>query len=172
MQTQYVIFSLLAIFIAYRIIMRVRRTIGWQKLQPRKMRVMATIFGIIGMIFLVEGAFHSISLMSDVIGIVAGVILAYYGASLTRYEQREGDWYYRPNNWIGGIVTVLFFGRLIYRIYGLATMPAFGGSGGNLSSMDAMRTMATGWTSGLLLVMFSYYVIYYLLLLNKRKHFA
>jgi hypothetical protein len=41
---------------------------------------------------------HPTSLISDGLGILIGIILAYYGAIMTRLEQRDGHWYFRPNN--------------------------------------------------------------------------
>lgn len=169
MQLQNMITVLLAVFILYRIYLRVRRTIGWQQLNPGKMGVMTAILFIIGLIFLIGGALHPISLISDAVGILVGVILAYCGASLTRFEQRGGRWCYRPNTWIGGTVTVLFFGRLIYRVYDMTTMTAPGGFQEGPTLTDRLQSMAGGWTAGLLLVMFAYYLVYNAILLRKEK---
>ncbi|ULO05598.1 hypothetical protein H1230_21305 [Paenibacillus sp. 19GGS1-52] len=75
MQLQSFIYVIIGAFIVYRIVLRVRRSIGWQTLNLRRMRIFTVIFSIIGLIFLFEGAFHMISLISDAMGILVGVIL-------------------------------------------------------------------------------------------------
>ncbi|WP_052487035.1 hypothetical protein [Gordoniibacillus kamchatkensis] len=162
MQLQTIIPILLGIFILYRIYLRVRRSFGWQQLNPGKMGTTIIVLSVIGLLFLIVGGLHPISLISDAIGILFGVSLAYVGASLTRFEQRNGSWHYRPNTWIGGIVTLLFFGRLIYRIYGIFTTTSGGG-------LDRLQAMAGGWTAGLMLIMFAYYVVYNMIILQKQK---
>ncbi|TVY10906.1 hypothetical protein [Paenibacillus cremeus] len=169
-QPQSLIYIVVGIFILYRVFLRVRRTIGWQQLNPGKMQAMAVIFSIVGLIFLVEGGVSPINLISDALGIAAGGALAYYGAMMTQLEQRgDGRWYYRPNVWIGSLVTVLFLGRLGYRFYTMYTMSQSGHSmAGGFNSFTG--TASVSWTTGLMLIMFAYYVGYNLLLLRKKKH--
>lgn len=115
-QQQYTIIFVIAL-VMFSIFRRVRRNIGWQQLKPGQMKTRAVLFLVVGAIFLAQGVIHPISLISEAAGIVLGVILAYYGAALTRFEQRDGRWYYCPNAWMGSIVIAIFFGRLIYRMY-------------------------------------------------------
>jgi hypothetical protein len=162
---QNLIFILLGAFILYRIYLRVRRTLGWQQFKPGRTKAFTVIFCIVGLIFLIEGAYRTVSLISDVTGILIGVALAYFGAATTRFERREGSWNYRPNTWIGSIVTVLFLGRLALRIYDMLTMP-------NASGLQGLQTMTGGWTAGLLLIMFAYYIVYNSILLIRQKQLA
>lgn len=162
----------LVLFSIYR---RVRRNIGWQPLNTRTMTFRTVIFLVIGALFLTASGFHPISLISDVVGIVLGIVLAYYASVMTRYEQRNGGWYFRPNTWIGGAVTALFLFRLIYRFYEAYTLTSQGGlpqgqSANGLQSISYSGT--TPWMSGLLLIMFAYYAAYYLLVMNKQKQHA
>jgi disulfide bond formation protein DsbB len=163
-----VIIIALILFSIYR---RVRRTIGWQELNSKGMMFRVVLFLVIGLIFLVEGALHPVSLISDIVGVLLGIILAVYSAGMTRFEQREKRWYYRPNTWIGSIVTALFIIRFIFRFSGILTQ-------GNLSSLQSGQqagmqnfgsTMGNSWTAGLMLIMFAYYVIYYMILIRKQK---
>jgi hypothetical protein len=170
LQLQIVLYVIIGVFILYRIFLRVRRSVGWQQLNPGKMRLFAAIFFFVGLIFSVEGAFHTVSLISDAVGILIGVILAFYGAVMTRFELRGGSWYYRPNTWIGSIVTLIFFGRLILRIYDMYMMANHVGLQEGLTLTDRMQTVVGGWTAGLLLVMFAYYVVYNMIILRKQKH--
>jgi hypothetical protein len=173
MQLQSIVTIILGIFILYRIFLRVRRNIGWQQLNPGKTQVLIAIYFIIGLIFLISGAFHPISLISDAAGILIGAIIAYYGADMTRFEQRDGRYYYRPSAWIGSLVTAIFLGRLIYRMYEMYLQVNLGGPQGGFSMTDRLATMGYNadapWTSGHLLIMFAYYVTYYIILLRKQK---
>ncbi len=161
-----VIVIILVLFAMYR---RVRRNIGWQKLRRGNLRYRIMIFLIIGVLFLAGSAMHPISLISDVIGIGLGLLLAYYGVKFTEFEQREDSLYYRPNTLIGMIVTVLFLGRFLYRFYlmykigpSLTTTTSSGGQ-------NVSYSFGNPWTTGLLLIMFAYYSIYYWVLLRKQK---
>lgn len=169
MPSQFLIVILVLIFILYRSFRRVRRSIGWQRLNPEKMRTFTVILFVIGSIFLAEGASHAISLVSDAAGILIGIILACYGAATTRFEKRDGGWHYRPNTWIGIAVTVLFFGRLIYRIYVMFAMTTSDAAPNGSVLGSGLQSMASGWTSGLLLIMFAYYIAYNIILLRKQK---
>jgi uncharacterized membrane protein len=161
-QMQIVVIALIAIFVLYRIFRRLRRNFGWQRLNSRKLQMSTAILTILGIVLFALGASHKSSLISDVAGIVIGVILAYIGAAMTRFEQREGHLHYLPNTWIGAIVTVLFLGRILYRIYFAATQT-------DLAAADRLQSVTGGWTAGLMLVMVSYYVVYNIFLLSKQK---
>jgi putative flippase GtrA len=166
MELKVMVMILIGVFLLYRIFQRVRRNIGWQLLNPKKMRVSAVIISLVGLVFLVEGGMSAASLLSDLAGIAAGVILAYYGALWTRFEQRGGSWYYRPNLWMGSLVTVLFLGRLVYRIYDIYTIAKAGGLQNGFAG--SLQASSTGWTAGLLLIMFAYYAVYNTIILQKR----
>jgi len=171
-QHSYTIIIIIALII-FSIYRRVRRNIGWQKLRQGSMLFRIILFLVIGLIFLAEGVFHPVSLISDIVGILLGSLLAYYSVSLTHFEQREGRLYYRPNIWIGSSVIVIFLARFIYRFYGLY-------AGGALSGVQQSQTngaqtaglmLGNSWTTGLMLIMFAYYVIYYTILVKRQKHF-
>ncbi|MDQ0200328.1 CcdC protein domain-containing protein [Neobacillus ginsengisoli] len=172
-QTSYSVF-IIAALILFSIYRRVRRNIGWQQLSQGKIWFRTVLLVIIGLLFLGEGIFHPISLISDVVGIIIGIILAYYSAGMTRFEQRDGGLYYRPNTWIGSIVTVIFLARLGYRIYGIYTQGSLGGVKTDQTSgwQNMGYTAGNSWTSGLMLIMFAYYVIYFIILLRKQKHLS
>ncbi|WEG13226.1 hypothetical protein PU629_02350 [Pullulanibacillus sp. KACC 23026] len=153
--------------IAWSIYRRVRRNIGWQLLYRGNLVFRIILFTVVGLLFFAEGVVHPISLISNIAGILVGCILAYYGITLTKLEQREGRVYYLPNIWIGSIVTVIFLARFIYRFYGLFSSGVMSGQSSNMQNMG--MTMGNSWTSGLMLIMFAYYIIYYVVLMKKEK---
>ena len=163
--------AIIIFVIGFAIYRRIRRTVGSQPLKIKRLRVRIIIFLVIGLIFLVSGVMHPISLISDLVGCVIGAVLAYYGAGLTRYEQRDNTWYFQPNPWIGGVVVVLFLGRFLYRFYEMYSLGLLNGTGSTSeSSLHQMNMLSgTSWTSGLLLIMFAYYIVYFILLMRKEK---
>lgn len=166
MSAQVMISLLIGVFIVYRLYRRVRRTFGWQTLNLAKMRIFTVILSVLGLVFLAEGFLHPVSLISDLIGIALGFALAYYAAGLTRFERRGAQWAYLSNPWIGGLVTVLFFGRLAYRVFDMVQY----GFSQNMSVQ--LQHMAGSWTSGLMLIMFAYYIAFNMLLLGKQKRLS
>ncbi|MBB6733204.1 DUF1453 domain-containing protein [Cohnella zeiphila] len=163
---------LIVCLVAFAVYRRVRRTVGWQTLRPKSMTVRSVILCVLGVLFLVLGGLHPVSLVSDIIGIVLGIVLAYVGASLTRFEQRGGKLQYLPNPWLGTIVTVLFLGRLAYRMYwmfsrsGQDAMQNVSGAGANpFTGMGG-----SSWAAGLMMIMFAYYVAYAVLLLRGSSN--
>ena len=170
-QHLYTVVIIIALFI-FGVYRRIRRNIGWQELNPRKLVIRTCIFFIIGLVFLSGGLTHPISLISDVVGILTGILLAYYGAALTTFEKREKHFYYRPNTWIGSTVTFIFLARLFYRFYRMYSSGILTTAGSNQqpsSYQNISTAVGSSWTSGLLLIMFAYYIFYYLILLKKKK---
>lgn len=173
MNISHILVFVLGAFIVYRIFLRVRRNITWQPLHPGKIQVFSVVFLIIGLLFLAGGAMHTVSLVSDSAGILIGLLLAVVSASITSFEVREGRLWYRPNLWIGMLVTVLFLGRLAYRLYEsyAAGAPAAGQAAASVT--DRLASIGYDsqypWASGLLLMMIAYYFTYNLILLRKGK---
>jgi len=166
--TSIIVIAGLVLWSIYR---RIRRNIGWQQLNPRRMGIRITIFSAIGIVFLSLGVVHPVSLVSDIIGIMIGTGLAYYGGTLTQFEQREGRWYYQPNPWIGGLVTVIFLGRFLFRIYKISLLEQTGAfQAGQSNQMQTMNdAVGNSWGAGLILIMFAYYIVYYFLILRRQK---
>ncbi|NBD24123.1 DUF1453 family protein [Paenibacillus glycinis] len=160
---QELIVILIVCLVGYRIIRRVRSQFQWIELRPRRLGFRIALFAAIGVLFMAEGGMSAVGLVSDALGILIGAALGIVGASMTAFERRGGELHYRGNAWIGGVVTALFVGRLVYRIYfALASS-----TGGDWNSADFFAA-GSSWTSGLALIMFAYYVVYYALLLKQR----
>jgi len=163
--------ALIVLIFLLGIYKRARRNIGLQRLSQGYLLFRIILFTVVGLIFFIEGAIHPISLVSNIVGIMIGAILAYYAVSSTTFEQREGKLYYRPNIWIGSLVTLIFLLRLIYRFYEVFENTSLKdlqkqqpyGAGNPFSSLSH------SWSSGLILIMFAYYIIYYAILLKRLK---
>ncbi|AZN39030.1 hypothetical protein [Paenibacillus albus] len=160
---QQIIIVLVVLLVGYRIFRRVYSNFSWTAIRPRRLGFRIGLFAAIGVLFMVGSGFTAASIVSDVLGIMLGVALGLVGASMTSFERRGADLHYKANVWIGSIVTALFIGRFAYRIYGVVTMPQ------GQDSYNFAQSGGSGWASGLILIMFAYYVVYYAFLMNKGK---
>lgn len=157
---------IIVVLVVFRMMRRAQRMFSWQRLKARRLWIVSAIMGTIGSLLFIGGASHVESLISNTLGIVLGILLAYFGALYTRYEQQEGIWKYRSNEWIGGAVTALFFGRVAYRVYQMIDQ---GLLQDDARFAESMQSFGGSWTSGLTLIMFAYYLAYNLYLLRKNR---
>ena len=108
--------------IGFAIFRRVRRTIGRQPYQPRRMQVRMVVLGIVGAIALLF-SFRNIEVGGAMVaGLVGGAALGLFGLRHTKFETTPQGQFYTPHTYIGLFVTLLFLGRLAYRF--LIVMPA------------------------------------------------
>lgn len=164
--------AIIVLLLAFAVYRRIRRNIGWQPLGRRRFIFRICIFFLIGLLFLSQGLEHPISLVSDAAGIAIGAGLAFYGFGLTKFEKRKDEqWYFQPNTWIGSAVLALFLGRLVYRMYSIYEMGLLsGGAEAQAAAVNMNQIPGATWTAGLILIMFSYYTVYFILLMRKEKH--
>jgi hypothetical protein len=166
----YTLFAALIIFSVYR---RLRRNFGAQALRPKTMTVRIVILLILAAILL-PTALHSVEfLLLAVAGIGAGLGLGLFAASRTRFERRDGLLYFIPHTYTGLLVTALFIGRLIYRLFELYASGALAGKLPADPGADPYGTQAmlrSPLTLGIFFVLIGYYVTYYCRLLMKSRH--
>lgn len=100
---------------------RVRSQFGPQPIRRKKMTARVVIFVVLGGLF-ASLAMHDMGLLAGLGGgTVAGVALGLLGLRFSRFQLDpiKGDCYV-PNPYIGGLVTVLFLARLLWRFTMLA----------------------------------------------------
>jgi len=167
------VFAALVLFVIYR---RLRRSFGRQPWSPVRMWIRLGLLAIVG-VSLAPTLLRSPGFfLAGICGLAAGVGLGAWGAAHTRYQRTAERLYYIPHTYTGILVTLLFLGRLIYRMVMLSSAtpppgdpPAFGTPDAYLNT-SAMMTSPL--TIGLLYVLVGYYVYYYGRLLWKVKHIA
>jgi hypothetical protein len=108
--------ALLVPLIVWRVYLRVRRTIGRQPWQPRRLVGRAIFFGVISGLYALAVMTNPTRLAALAGGMLLGVPLAWWGLHLTEYEETPEGKFYTPNLWIGLTLTLLFVGRLAYRL--------------------------------------------------------
>jgi hypothetical protein len=106
---------------------------------------------------------------ADALGLIAGLGLAVWAASRTRFERDGGRLYYVPHTFSGVVVSVLFLSRLIYRllsVYGVAERMGGTAAAPDVSFATAARSPLT---MGLFFVLVGYYACFYSLVLLRAR---
>ena len=102
--------------IVWRVVARFRRHVGRQRSSPVRHWIH---IGLFPALILLVGAMtwphtNGVALLS--LGTVAGIALAQYGLRLTHFEPTKQGLFYTPKAWLGILLSVLFVGRILYRI--------------------------------------------------------
>jgi hypothetical protein len=165
-------FAILLVFLVYR---RFRRNFGQQPLRPVRMRVRAVLLLVIGSLLLPESLRSTTFIAALLGGLSAGIALAVWGAARTRFLRVADRLYYIPHTYTGIAVSLLFLGRLVYRL-----IQAYGDAhAGRVAALDpasqpfgAAGMLRSPLTLGLFYLLVGYYVCYYGIVLRKAKRVA
>jgi len=150
--------------VAIRMYGRVRRNIGRQRLQPKRLIAGIIIFAVVTCLLGVYSLIFPRLLVGLGGGLVLGVLLALLGLHLTRFEATPEGRFYTPNPYIGIGLSVLFVGRLVYRLVLLSSI-----SGNPVQAPSLMQSSLSFFVFGLLA---GYYMAYYIGLLRSRTSSA
>jgi hypothetical protein len=171
------LFAALVVFAIYR---RFRRSFGRQPLRPARMRVRMVLLTILVCLLLPAALRSTQFLAAEVVGAGLGIGLAVWGAQRTRFLAHDGQLYYVPHTYTGIAVSLLFLGRLVYRIaqtYGGAHAPAASAlaanayaSGEPAQAVVPASMLKSPLTVGIFLLLAGYYLCYYGWVLWKSKH--
>jgi len=156
------LFVALAVFAVYR---RLRRSFGRQPLSPVRMRIRIGMLALIGSLVLPTSLRSAAFMSATVLGLMAGIGLGVWGFARTRYQRIDGRLFYIPHTYTGILVSVLFIGRLVYRMVSLSVTDSRARPGSALM-------IASPVTLGLLFVVVGYYGFYYGRVLWKVKRIA
>jgi hypothetical protein len=150
MTTAQLLPALIIPFVGWRIYTRVRRNVGRQPFHERRWKTTVIIFSVMSLLL---GAFASRSLPALgglAGGLALGAALAVVAFNLTRWESTPAGNFYTPNTAIGLGVTLLFIGRIAYRIVTIVSLsPAERAAAGGMASFQNPLTLLTfGITAG------------------------
>jgi hypothetical protein len=159
-------FLVLIPLIAWRMYSRIRRNIGRQPLSKVRPYVTLGIFPLL-VVLLAFGASQSPTKQAALLGalaggILGGIVLGYYGHKHTRFEVTPQGLFYTPNAHIGIALSVLFVGRLLYRMLFLY-------SADPTAPQSAASFTASPLTLGIFGLLAGYYVTYAIGLVKWRK---
>ena len=106
----------LAPLLAWRIYVRFRRLVGRQRLSRVRPWITLIILPTIVVLlaFAAYGHFERLLWLSG--GILVGSLLGVYGLRHTRFESTPEGLFYTPHAHIGVALSVLFLGRILYRL--------------------------------------------------------
>jgi hypothetical protein len=165
----YVIASL-AVLLIYR---RFRRSFGRQPMRPVRMWIRIAVLILLGCSLLPYAFKSGQFLLVELAGAMAGTALGFWGARHTRYATYEGRLHYVPHTYTGVAVSLLFIGRMVYRVvewYG--ENGALGGPSAVSQGFAPPPMMKSPLTVCLIFVVVGYYVCYYAMVLWKSKRIS
>jgi hypothetical protein len=102
--------------VALRIYGRMRRNIGRQTLRPKRMMVRIVLYAVLTLVLAGFAVMNSRLLLGLLGGLALGAPLGWAGLRLTQFETTPEGSFYTPNPYIGGALSILLAGRLVYRL--------------------------------------------------------
>jgi hypothetical protein len=94
---------------------RIRRSFGRQPWQPRRTMARTALLSLVLVALILAAFFVPGAGWGLGAGLVAGVVLGAFGIAHTQVESIDGMRSYTPNPWIGGALSLLLVGRLVWR---------------------------------------------------------
>ena len=105
--------------IVWRMYSRIRRNIGRQHFSKWRPWLTMTIFPIIVILISMSALSQPLKLLAMAGGIAAGAALGVFGTRHTKFENTPDGIFYTPNAHIGIALSVIFFARVVYRMFQL-----------------------------------------------------
>jgi len=124
-------FLIIVPLVAWRAYSRIKRNIGRQPLSKVRPIITMCIFPLLVALFAWRALEHARpELMYALVGgIIGGIVLGSYGHKHTKFEVTPQGLFYTPNAHIGIALSVLFMGRLLYRMFVLYSANPYAQSG-------------------------------------------
>jgi hypothetical protein len=166
---------LIAALVVFALYRRLRRSFGRQPLRAGRMTVRIVLLGIVACALL-PLALRSVQfLAAELAGGALGMGLGLWGAGRTRFVMFRGKLHYVPHTYTGIAVSLLFLGRVVFRVVQVYTDMHAQHAGALSAAGSANGFAAPGMarsplTAGIFFVLMGYYVCYYSLVLRKSKH--
>lgn len=153
-----------AALVVWRVRARWRRMVGRQRLTRLRAPITLLVFGLLMALFAFAAAHQPVSLATLLGALAAGAALSRLGLRLTRFEALRGQGlFFTPDTRLGVALSLLFVGRIAYRLIELATAPP----GLDHSLAQFARSPLTLGVCGLLA---GYHMAYALGLARWRRH--
>jgi hypothetical protein len=127
MNSKILIWLVVGVFVGWRIYMRLKRNIGEQQFRPKRLKFYIVVFSLatVGCAILSVG--HQPVLLGWLGGTVLGVLLGWWSLRLTTFATIAAGRFYTPNAHIGIGLSLLFIGRLLYRVFAVYSNLSFAG---------------------------------------------
>jgi hypothetical protein len=157
--------ALVVPFIAWRVYLRARRSIGRQPFQPNRLLVRIGIFSVVSLLMGAASFSYLPSLAALAGGLVLGGLLSLVGLRLTRFEDTPAGKFYTPNTALGVALLALFVGRIAYRLFVIFGEPLIGDGPAPRMFQSPLTLLIFGLTAG-------YYIAYNAGVLVRAKRGA
>jgi len=161
---KYLIPVLLVGFLIYR---RIQKTIGFQKYTPSRLIFRIVLFSLVVTLILCLTILQPMSLISDLVGIILGLVLVFFAIKNTIFETRSEGLFYRTHIWVELTVLFLFFARLLYRFYNMSLVMGSAQSGERMDTN--LNDLRNPLTSAVFFIICTYYIGYFLFILKHAK---
>jgi hypothetical protein len=162
MSSHFIIPLFIILLVAFRVWRRIRSQFGLQPIQRKRMTARIVIFAILGaLVGTYALSVHNQNLLMGLGGgLVLGVALGLIGLNLTRFQLDpvKGDCYV-PNPYIGALLTVLFLGRIVWRL--AMVSPQLMDSTGTAQPVHGPDVGQSPLTLGIFGLIVGYYVCYF-----------
>jgi hypothetical protein len=167
-----ILFAALVVFAIYR---RFRRNFGRQQLRPGRIILRIVLLAAVSCALLPMALRSAQYLWAELAGAALGVGLGAWGAERTRFMMYGGTLHYVPHTYTGIAVSLLFLGRLAFRVVqvyaGVEAAPAADSVDPSLAFAPAAMVRSP-LTVGVFFVLAGYYGWYYGWVLWKSKHLS
>ena len=163
----------LAAVVVLAVYRRLRRSFGRQALRPVRMTVRIVLLAVVACALLPMALLSTQLLTAELAGAALGIGLGVWGAQRTRFVMYGGQMNYVPHTYTGIAVSLLFLGRLTFRLVQTYTgvhAPQIAGGTDPSQAFAATSMVRSPLTVGILFVLVGYYGWYYSWLLWKSKH--
>jgi hypothetical protein len=151
--------------IVWRMYSRIRRNIGRQTLSKWRPWITMTVFPLLVIVISASAASQPMRLLAMAGGIIAGAALGVFGMKHTKFENTPQGLFYTPNAHIGIALSVIFFGRVVYRMFQLYSMDPNAQPNPNDFASSPLTLSIFGLLAG-------YYVTYAIGLIRFKKSVA
>ena len=148
--------------VAWRLYRRTRKLLVRQHFSAKRSRLSLVIFPLLLLLFLWSSYSHPLAVAAELGGVLIGVVLAVYGLRHTKYENTPEGLFYTPNAHIGIALSVLFIGRVVYRMFVLYSMDPYAAQSPNDFAASPL-------TLGIFGLLAGYYVTYAIGLVRWRR---
>ncbi len=116
MNQSVIIWAVVVPLLLWRVYTRLQRSVGRQAFRPSGLGIAFSIFLIVSLLFGARSINHPPLMLGWLAGFVPGAILGFWALHLTRFETTAEGRFYTPNAHIGVALSLVFIGRIIYRI--------------------------------------------------------
>jgi hypothetical protein len=148
--------------LVWRVHSRFRRMVGRQRLSRVRPRITLTVFPALVLVLAYAAHRHPERLLLLAGGLALGSLLAVYGLRQTRFEPTPQGLFYTPHAHLGIALTMLFVGRILYRVVEVYVLDA-------TASSDASEFARSPLTLSVFGLLAGYYIAYAVGLVRWRN---